>query len=83
VQAHHALLFACLDAHEAHARRDAASQIAAASVASFLPPLPSMRYGLTKFAAISRASSPIARSLRAQWCALEHASIAIRQPAGN
>jgi hypothetical protein len=32
--------------------RDAASQIAAASVASFLPPLPSMRYGVTKWAAI-------------------------------
>ena len=61
--------------------RDAASQIAAASVASFLPLLPSMRYGVTKFAAISRASSPSARSLRAQWCALEHASIATRQPA--
>ncbi len=45
---------------------EAASQIAAASVASFLPLLPSMRYGLTKWAAISRASSPIARSRRAQ-----------------
>ena len=43
VQAHHALLLASLDRHEAHARRDAASQIAAASVASFLPLLPSMR----------------------------------------
>jgi hypothetical protein len=49
--------------------RDAASQIAAASVASFLPLLPSMRYGETKLAAISRASMPMERSLRAQWCA--------------
>ena len=46
--------------------RDAASQMAAASVASFLPLLPSIRYGLTKWAAINRASNPAARSLRAQ-----------------
>ena len=61
--------------------REAASQIAAASVASFLPPLPSMRYGVTKLAAISRASRPIAHSRRAQWCAL--ASMATRQPGGS
>lgn len=63
--------------------REAASQIAAASVASFLPPLPSMRYGVTKLAAISRASRPMARSRRAQWCALQHASIATRQRGGS
>jgi hypothetical protein len=63
--------------------REAASQMAAASVASFLPLLPSMRYGVTKLAAMSRASRPWARSLRAQWWALEHASIATRQPQLN
>ena len=46
---------------------DAASHIAAASVASFLPLRPSMRYGVTKCAAINRASSPIVRNRRAQW----------------
>ena len=63
--------------------REAASQMAAASVASFLPLLPSMGYGLTKPAAISRASRPIARSRRAQWCALVQASMVTMHPWGN
>ena len=46
--------------------REAASQIAAASFMSFFPLLPSMRYGVTKLGAISRASNPIARNCRAQ-----------------
>ena len=50
---------------------------------SFLPDLPSLRYGLTKLAAISRASKPIALRRRAQACAPLHASIATRQPGGN
>lgn len=61
--------------------RDAASQIAA-SVALFLPPLPSVRYGPTKFAAINLASNPIDRSLCAQWYALD-ASIATRYLCGS
>jgi len=47
--------------------RDAASQIAAASLASFFPPLPYIRYGVTKCPAISRASNPSEISLRAHW----------------
>lgn len=48
--------------------REAASQIAAASLASFLP---WSRYGLTRWAAMIRASRPRAMSLRAQWWPLE------------
>lgn len=63
--------------------REAASQTAAASLASFLPLLPSMRYGSTSCAEMIRASRPSDASLRAQWCALELASIATTQPAGK
>ena len=63
--------------------REAASHTAAASLASFLPPRPSMRYGVTKLAEMSLASSPSAISLRPQWCAPEHASIATRHPGGS
>ena len=63
--------------------RAAASQIAAASLASFLPVKPRLRYGLTSCAEIMRASRPKPMSLRAQWWALELASMALRQPAGN
>ena len=61
----------------------AASQIAAASLASFLPLTPCLRYGLTNCAAMMRASRPRAMSLRAQWCELELVSMATVQPAGN
>lgn len=63
--------------------REAASQMAAASVASFLPLLPSMRYGVTKWAAIKRASKPRPCSRRAQWWAPEQASMATMQPLGS
>ena len=45
--------------------RDAASQTAAASVVSFLPVTPSLRYGLTSCAERIRASRPSPMSLRA------------------
>ena len=61
----------------------ATSHIAAASLASFLPPLPAMRYGVTKWPAINRASRPSSLCRRVTWCALLHAAIATRQPAGN
>jgi hypothetical protein len=63
--------------------REAASQTAAASLASFLPPLPCMRYGVTKWAAIMRASSPRALNLRVQWWASLQASMAISVPADS
>jgi hypothetical protein len=63
--------------------REAASQIAAASLASFLPVAPWLRYGLTSWAEMMRASRPKPMSLRAQWCALELASMATMQPAGS
>ena len=53
--------------------REAASQMAAASLASFLPDLPAMRQGVTRCPAIRRASSPSSRSRRATWCAPPHA----------
>lgn len=59
---------------------EAASQIAAASLASFLPVAPSLRYGLTSCAEMIRASNPNPMSLRAQWWALELASMATTQP---
>ena len=60
-----------------------APQIAAASVASFLPVAPSLRYGLTSWAEMIRASNPRAMSLRAQWWALELASMATTQTASR
>ena len=48
---------------------DAASHTAAESLALFLPPLPSVRYGLTKWPAISRRSRPIESSRGAHRCA--------------
>ena len=69
MHAQHALLVNRLDGHKALGR-EAASHMAAASLASFLPPLPCIRYGETKWAAMMRASRPIPFSLRAQWWAL-------------
>ncbi len=46
--------------------RCTASQIAAASAASFLPRTPLMRYGVTNFGAISRTVWPAAENSRAQ-----------------
>ena len=63
--------------------REAASQIAAASLASFLPLAPWLRYGSTSCAEMIRGSRPSAASLRAQWCALELASMATMQPLGR
>jgi len=59
--------------------RVTASQIAAASAASFLPRLPDRRYGATNFGAIRRTVWPCLANSRAQWCAPEHASMPIRQ----
>jgi len=63
--------------------RPAASQIAAASLASFLPLRPSWRYGAASCAETMRARSPRAMSRRAQWCAPELASMATMQPCGR
>ena len=53
--------------------RDAASQIAAASAASFF--LPFFTNGLTASGAMSFTSCPSAVNMRAQWCPAPHASI--------
>jgi hypothetical protein len=55
--------------------RCTASQIAAASAASFLPRLPLMRYGVPRTSAPSAARCGRGLNSRAQWCAPEHASI--------
>jgi hypothetical protein len=52
-----------------------ASQIASASILSFLPRL---TYGLMYCGGISITSCPKSRSTRAQWCEAPHASSPIR-----
>ena len=56
----------------------AASQRAAASAASFLPPLRNSRSGTTNLGAIRRAVWPNFSNSRAQWCAPEQASMPMR-----
>ena len=60
-----------------------ASQIAAASFASFFPPLPSILYGETWLAAIIFALKPRLISSLAQKCEPEQASISTTQPGSN
>ena len=55
---------------------EAASQIAAASLGSLLPIAPWLRYGSTSCAEMIRGPRQSAASLRAQWCALDLASMA-------
>ena len=59
--------------------RCTASQIAAASAASFFPRLPVIRYGVTNFGAIKphRVAQRL-ETARAQWCAPEQASMPIK-----
>jgi hypothetical protein len=57
--------------------RCTASQITAASAASFLPRLPLMRYGVTNLGAISLTVWPWAANCRAHWCAPVQASMPI------
>jgi hypothetical protein len=62
----HARLLALLTGTKRMLGLDAASQIAAASLASFLPLRPSSRYGSASCAEMMRGCSPSAASLRAQ-----------------
>jgi len=70
VQAHHALLLTGLDRHEAHAR--------AGGCLADGGGIGGVVLATAAFHAIG--ADEVARRLRAQWCALEHASLATRQP---
>ena len=59
--------------------RVTASQMAAASAASFLPRLPLIRYGATNLGAINLTVWPKRLNSLAQWWAPEQASMPIRQ----
>src|SRR4029453_16214521 len=63
--------------------RCTASQMAAASAASFLPRLPLMRYGVTSLGVISLTVWPCMANNRAQWCAPEQASLAMVHGGNN
>lgn len=83
VHAEHALLCQVLGGRKFMCGLEAASQTVAASFASFLPLRPCIRYGATQDPGIIRAPNPRSISLRLQWCAPLHGSIAIKQPAGK
>ena len=66
-----------LAASSAETLRQIASQIASASLASFLLPF---TYGFTNCRTISFTVNPCSFSLRAQWCAAPQLSVPIAQP---